>query len=268
MSPSSSDRPKIDPELLGFGSEVKRFREAAGLNQEELAKRVNVARSYISHVECGRTKCRRDFAGRLDEVLNADNAIVEAWDVLLEKIKVVRYPAHFVSFPKIEATADQLRVYENYLVYGLFQTEAYARALLVDDDAVATRMRRQELLRRQPPPMISVVMEESILYRQVGSKEAMREQLEALIQVSQRDDVFLQIAKTAYYRGVRSSFHLATQPDRNEVAYVVKANGGETTRDPVELAKISKVMHTLNAQALNTEDSRAFIGRVIEERWT
>lgn len=268
MSPSGSDRPKIDPELLGFGAEAKRFREAAGLNQEELAKLVNVARSYVSHVECGRTKCRRDFAARLDEVLNAGGGIVEAWDVLLEKIKLVRYPTHFVTFPKVEATADQLRVYENYLVYGLFQTEAYARVLLVDDAAVATRMRRQELLKRQPRPLISVVMEESILYRQVGSKEVMREQLESLIEVSMQEDVFLQIAKTAYYRGVRSSFHIATLPDRSEVAYIVKANGGETSRDATELAKISKVMHTLNARALNTDDSRAFIRRVIEERWT
>lgn len=268
MSGSNSDRPKIDPELLGFGAEVRRFREAADLNQEELAKRVNVARSYISHVECGRTKCRRDFAVRLDEVLDSGDVVVEAWDVLLEKIKLVRYPTHFVSFPKVEATADQLRVYESYLVYGLFQTEAYARVLLVDDDAVATRMRRQELLYRKTRPLISLVMEETILYRQVGSREVMRGQLEALIELSMQERVFLQIAKTAYYRGVRASFTVATQADRSEVAYIVKANGGETCRDPCEIAKLSEVMQTLNAQALNTAGSRALLREVIEQRWT
>ena len=116
--------------------------------------------------------------------------------------------------------------------------------------------------------MISVVMEESVLYRQVGSKEVMREQLGFLIDVSLREGIFLQVARTAYYRSVRASFHVATQLDRKEVAYIVKATGGETTRDPSELADISKVMHTLNAQALNTEDSRAFIGKVMKERWT
>ncbi|MFA1550881.1 helix-turn-helix domain-containing protein [Actinomadura chokoriensis] len=268
MSRSGSARPKIDPELVGFGTVVKRFRESAGVKQGELAELVNVARSYISHVECGRTKCRRDFAERVDGTLKADGKITEAWDDLLEQIKQVRYPTHFVAFPKAEASADQLRVYENYLVYGLFQTEAYARVLLVDDDAVATRMRRQELLSRKPRPMISLVMEESVLYRQVGSKEVMREQLEYLIELSLREGIFLQIAPTAYYRGVRASFHIATQPDRSEISYVVKATGGEITRDPSELAKMSKVMHTLSAQALNTEDSRAFIRKVIEERWT
>ncbi|MFG2085004.1 helix-turn-helix transcriptional regulator [Spirillospora sp. NPDC048824] len=268
MSPSDSARPKIDPELLSFGTQVKRFREESGLKQGELAELVNVARSYISHVECGRTKCRRDFAVRLDGVLHADKKIIEAWDDLLEKIKQVRYPTHFVAFPRAEAKADQLRVYETHLVYGLFQTEAYARVLLVDDDAVATRKRRQELLSRKPCPMISVVMEESVLYREVGSKEVMREQLEFLIELSAQEGIFIQIAKTAHYRDARASFHIATLPDRSEVAYVIKATGGEISRDPSELARISTVMHTLNAKALNTEDSRALIRKAIECKWT
>lgn len=268
MSPSDSARPKIDPELLGFGTQVKRFREESGLKQGELAESVNVARSYISHVECGRTKCRRDFAVRLDSVLHADGKIVEAWDDLLERIRQVRYPTHFVAFPRAEAKADQLRVYEHYLIYGLFQTEAYARVLLVDDEAVATRMRRQDLLSRSPRPMMCVVMEESVLYRQVGSKEVMREQLEYLIALSLQQGIFLQIVRTSYLRGVRASFHIATQPDRAEVAYIIKATGGEISRDPEALSKVGGVMHTLMAQALNTEQSRALIGEVIEERWT
>jgi transcriptional regulator with XRE-family HTH domain len=268
MPASGGVRPKIDPELAGFGTVVKRWREAAGLKQGHLADLVNVARSYVSDVECGRTKCRRDFAERVDNVLNAGGEVVQGWDDLLEQIRHVRYPTHFVAFPKAEASADQLRVYETHLVYGLFQTEAYARVLLVEDEAVATRLKRQELLAENFRPMISVVMEESVLYRLVGSKEVMREQLERLIEISLCDGIFLQIAETAYHRGVRASFHIATQSDRSEVAYVVKATGGETTRDPSELAMMSKVMHTLSAQALNTKDSRACIRKVIEERWT
>jgi transcriptional regulator with XRE-family HTH domain len=265
---SSGARPKIDPELLGFGDEVRRLREAAGLNQGELAELVNVARSYISHVECGRTKCRRDFAERLDSTLNAGGVIVEAWDDLLEKIKLVKYPTHFVSFPKVEALADQLRVYESHVVYGLFQTEAYTRVLLVDEEKVASRIRRQGLLSRKPHPMISLVMEESVLYREVGSREVMREQLELLIDISQREGIFLQIAKPIFYRGVRAAFTVATLPDRNEIAYIVKANGGETSRDPAELAKLSEAMHMLTAKSHNTEDSRTLIRRVIKERWS
>ncbi|MFB4301629.1 Scr1 family TA system antitoxin-like transcriptional regulator [Actinomadura sp. NTSP31] len=268
MPASGSARPTIDPELVGFGTVVRRFREANGLKQDELAQLVNVARSYISHVECGRTKCRRDFAERLDGMLNTNGEIAEAWDDLLEQIKQVRYPTHFVAFPKAEASADQLRVYETHLVYGLFQTEAYARVLLVDDEPIATRMKRQELLTRKPPPLISVVLEESILYREVGSGKVMCEQLEHLIKLSLREGIFIQIAKTGHYRNAKASFHIATQPDRSEIAYVVKATGGEITRDPSELSKVSTVMHTLTAQSLNTHDSRELIRKVIRERWS
>ncbi|MEW2356875.1 helix-turn-helix transcriptional regulator [Spirillospora sp. NPDC029432] len=265
--PGSSARPKIDPALLDFGTEVKRGREAAGLRQGELAQLVNVARSYISHVECGRTKCRRDFAVRLDQALKAGGAIVAAWEGLLEKTKLIRYPRHFLAFPKVEATADQLRVYESHFVYGLFQTEAYAHVLLDDEDAVSARMRRQEILSRNPRPMISVVLEESVLYRQVGSAEVMYDQLKSLIEMSLQEGVFLQVAKNVYYRGVRGSFTIATLADRSEIAYIVKANGGETSRDPSELANMSQSMQLLNAKSHNTEDSRSLIRRVMNERW-
>lgn len=268
MPARGSAKPRIDPELAGFGAVVRRFREESGLKQEEIARLVSVARSYISHVECGRTKCRRDFAERLDNVLDTNGEITEAWDDLLEQLKQVRYPTHFVAFPKAEASADQLRVYETHLVYGLFQTEAYARVLLVDDEPIATRMKRQALLARKPAPLISVVLEESILYREIGSREVMCEQLDHLIELSLREGIFIQIAKTGHYRNAKASFHIATQPDRSEIAYVVKATGGEIARDPSELSKISTVMHTLTAQSLNTHDSRELIRRVINERWS
>ncbi|MFV2172767.1 Scr1 family TA system antitoxin-like transcriptional regulator [Actinomadura sp. LOL_011] len=92
----------------------------------------------------------------------------------------------------------------------------------------------RKALYRKTRPLISLVMEESILYREVGSREVMRGQLEALIELSMQERVFLQIAKTASY----------------------------------EIAKLSEVMQTLNAQALNTAGSRALLREVIEQRWT
>ncbi|NVI90458.1 Scr1 family TA system antitoxin-like transcriptional regulator [Actinomadura sp. BRA 177] len=189
MAASSSDRQRVDPELLGFAQEIKRRREAAGLNQAELARLVNVARSYISHVERGRTKCRRDFAIRVDRALNANGEIVQSWDELLEIIKTIKYPAHFANFPKSEAAAVMLRGYEASSVYGLFQTEAYARFLLPEEEAFKSRMRRQELLKKNLPPVISVVLDESILYREVDCKKTMEEQLEYLIELSYRERI-------------------------------------------------------------------------------
>ena len=44
---------QADPELAALGREVRRFREAAGLSQEELAHRSGLHRNYISGIERG-----------------------------------------------------------------------------------------------------------------------------------------------------------------------------------------------------------------------
>ncbi|WP_425548955.1 helix-turn-helix transcriptional regulator [Actinomadura meridiana] len=69
---------KIKPEFLSFGAEVRRLRKAAGLNQQQLADPINVTRSYITQIETGRTRCRRDLALRLDRALKSGTTLVES----------------------------------------------------------------------------------------------------------------------------------------------------------------------------------------------
>ncbi|RKS76180.1 helix-turn-helix protein [Actinomadura pelletieri DSM 43383] len=268
MTSTSENRMPVDPELLGFANEFKRRREAAGLNQAQLARLVSVQRSYISHVERGRTKCRRDFTTRVDKALNANGELVESWDELVEKIKSTKYPTYFVNFPKVEVSSVLLRGYEAYSVYGLFQTEAYARFLLPQEEDFQSRMRRQEILKRNPPPVISVVMDESVLYREVDSPETMRDQFKYLIELSTRERINIQIAPFAYCRVVRTSFAIATLPDQRQVVYTQKAYGGETSTKPHEVELTVESFVTLQAGALNITDTRALIRRVIDERWT
>lgn len=264
MSPQN----KIKPEFLSFGAEVRRLRKAAGLNQEDLAELVNVTRSYITQVESGRTRCRRDFALRLDRALKSGTTIVEAWDELLESIKSVKYPEFFASFPKAEQSAIMLRAFEERIVYGLFQSEAYARALLCDEDAIKNRMRRQEVLTRDPAPTVSVVMDETVLYREVGGRGVMKEQLEYLIELSSRNKINIQIAPIRYIRNVWTPFAIATLPDQRQVVYTDNAYGGETTSHIQHVALVSETFVMLQGESLNVRDSQELIGRVIDERWT
>ncbi|MUN36715.1 helix-turn-helix domain-containing protein [Actinomadura litoris] len=264
----TSGKAKDNPELRTFGAEVRRLREGAGLNQAELAVLVHVSRAYISHVERGRTRCRYDFAERLDIALRANGEIIRAWDDLLEAIKSIRYAAYFVDFPKAELTANLIRVYETHIVNGLFQTERYASAILKSPDDVTTRMTRQKQVMSDPLPKIFVVLEESVLHRQVGSADVMREQLEFLYELSHRDGVRLQVLPTVYVEEARAAFAIATQADRSEAAYVVTATGGITSADPADAANLHVRFASLQAEALNVRDSRALIRKVIEERWT
>jgi len=256
---------KIDPELRAFGEELKTRRLRAGLNQAQLATLVNVTRSYIGQIERGDTRCRRDFTERADRALNCENALINAWDELLKESK---YPKYFVSFPSLEATAVRLCAYEAFYVYGLFQTETYARALLGNEEAVNGRMKRQQILKRSFGPMFSVILDEGVLYRQIGTREVMGEQLEFLVELSCREKVKLQVAPFAYYEGVRGSFQIATQGNRSEAVYMVNATGGQTSTEPADLVSVTETMATLQAEALNVKDTRVLLRKVIAERWT
>lgn len=258
---------RIKPEFQSFGAEVRRLRKSAGLNQQRLADLVNVTRSYITQIEAGRTRCRRETALRLDRALKSGTTLVEAWDELLESIKSDKYPEHFASYPKAEQSAIMVRAYEERLVPGLLQTEAYARVLLKDEDALDNRLRRQEILHRDPPPVISIIVDETVLYREVGGPEVMKEQLEHLHELSLTGKVQLQIAPIRYIRNVWGSFHIATRSDHKQVAYAIKAWGGETTTNPDEIAMANETFVILQSEALNVRDTRSLIRKVLDERW-
>ncbi|WP_084000442.1 helix-turn-helix domain-containing protein [Actinomadura kijaniata] len=261
--------PPRTPESMNFGREVRKWRKRAKITQDDLAERLNVVRSYISQVETGATQCRQDFAVRMDEALGAEGEILSAWREFIEPLQEDPvFPQYFASFEKAEQRACEIRAYEAYFVNGLLQTEAYAAALLRDEEAVALRMKRQGWLKREPAPLLHVVLEESVLYREIGSREVMREQLERLIAVSRQDGTNVQVAPFAEYKGVRGSFIVATLPDRREVLYTTDAVGGNMSYEPVHLARVSRTMATLQAESLNAADTRDFIRKVIEQRWT
>lgn len=101
----------------------------------------------------------------------------------------------------LEVEASELLTYQT-IVPGLFQTEAYARALIqagtdVDatdvEDRVAVRMKRQEIIEGPDPVRVWAVLDEAAFRREVGGAEVMREQLERLIQLARRPCVTLQV---------------------------------------------------------------------------
>ncbi|MBE1533970.1 helix-turn-helix domain-containing protein [Actinomadura algeriensis] len=256
---------KPSPNLIKFGAVVEELREKAQLTRTSLAKAVAVTPSYVGQVEKGRTRCRRDFAIRLDDGLHADGEVMKAWETLVRK---VGYPAYYEDFPGAEETATLLRTLSLVLVDGLFQTEAYARALLQDEEAVENRLRRQEMVTQPPAPLSCLVLDEGVLYRQVGSRETMLEQTEFLMEISERDTALVQVAPFGFYKGVRSSFSIATQADQSSLLFAEQTAGGDTTSDPVRLSKAVQVFTRLQAQSLSPEDTRHLIRKVANERWS
>ncbi|MFC9977474.1 helix-turn-helix domain-containing protein [Spirillospora sp. NPDC127200] len=255
---------KSSPALKAFGAEVTRLRELAGVSRAELARLATVSRSYISQVEGGSTRCRKDFAERLDVALDSGTALADAWDDLLRSAP---YPTFFADFPRAEGAAVLLRSYQETFAYGLFQVESYARALLPKETDFEGRMRRQAVLKSPTPPVITLVLGESALLREVGGPDVMIAQLERLEEVSYWDNVTLQVAPTAYYRGISGSFTLATQEDGAELLYQETSTGGLTSSERADILHVVKAFSALQGRALSVADSREFIRKVASDRW-
>jgi Domain of unknown function (DUF5753)/Helix-turn-helix domain len=103
-------------------------------------------------------------------------------------------PDPYDEYLALEAEAAAMAEWEAQLIPGLLQTDEYARAVIeVGADIVspetiqrrlALRMARQVVLTRDSPPQFSVVLDESVLRREVGGREVLDRQLQHLFDAS------------------------------------------------------------------------------------
>ncbi|ANY09528.1 helix-turn-helix domain-containing protein [Pseudonocardia sp. HH130630-07] len=193
------------------GTHLKRFREAAGVSRPESADLLRGSEAKISRIESGRVGFKqRDVAdlltlyGVTDETERTDFLALARrasepgwWQPFSDAM-----PEWFSTYVGLEQAAVSIRTYEPQLIPGLLQTEGYARAVielgrpapLEDiDRRIALRMGRQEILESATAPGYWAVIDEAALRRPMGSDQAMRDQLEHLLKVSDLPNVSLQV---------------------------------------------------------------------------
>jgi transcriptional regulator with XRE-family HTH domain len=120
---------RLDPTaspLDYFGSELRRYRESAGLSQKELGDCIFCTGSLVGQIETAHKVPTREFAERADAALMTDGSFSRLVGLVLRS----QLPTWFQQFAELEARASYISTYQSQLVYGLLQTEAYARAVL------------------------------------------------------------------------------------------------------------------------------------------
>ncbi|MQY02630.1 helix-turn-helix domain-containing protein [Actinomadura macrotermitis] len=268
MSPRRN-RNGTAPTLIAFGKRLRRFREANNWTQEALAVRAyngaGVKPQYIGMIENGRTKCTEKFAQSMDQLLGANGELVGLWHDLVED---AGYPVWF-DWPGIEEDAVSIHAFELGVVTGLLQSRPYAATILKgNEEAIEGRMRRQRILTREepPPPEVAVLLDKSVLYRDVGGHEVMRGQLEHLVD-SVSDRLIVQIVPQRFHTGISGSFTLATMEDRSQVGYAETVARGVTMSDEADLARMAEALSSLRAHALPVDMSIDLIRKVVAENW-
>jgi transcriptional regulator with XRE-family HTH domain len=262
-------RGTVSPTLLAFGRRFRRFRNAKGWTQESLARRAHnglgVTPQYIGSIENGRSRCTREFVECMDRELEANGELIELYDDL---VKDAAFPVWF-DWHLVEPEADEIESYSLSVVHGLFQTPAYATALLRDDTAaVEARMRRQEIFTKKNPPNFSLLLDECVLTRPAGNTEVMREQLEHLATIPLEQATIQIVPASAEHYGNSGSFNIATMEDRTQIAYVESGARGFTMSESADLATLSRTMKELRSLALPMSMSKELILRTVKDRWS
>ncbi|MDT9690550.1 helix-turn-helix transcriptional regulator [Streptomyces sp. P9(2023)] len=286
MSGNEEERPERPSEVDGtahlfsaIGKIIKVLRKNAGLSQAELATATHCSEDLVSSVERGVRTPQPDFLLRADPVLKAGGVLLAAVDDVREALARARtrHPDWFRDFAKAEAEAVALHYYEVQAVPGILQTPAYAETVfryrrpLYDEETIekrlADRLARQVIFDKWPAPTMSFVIEEAVLRRPLGGREAFRQQLRRLIEVGRLRAVHLQIMPTdrEEHPALGGSFTLLTPKGRREVAYTESYGHPRLITDPEEVRMYTERYGIIRAQALTPHESLELIDKMLGE---
>jgi transcriptional regulator with XRE-family HTH domain len=281
---SSAQSPTIRRRRLAL--ELRRLRETAKLTCEEVAEQLECSASKISRVETGRVSVSpRDVRDMLEIYGVAD----DQRDGLVQLARESRQKGwwhaygdtiqpHFATYLGLESAASEIRIYEVNLIPGLLQTEEYARTILTAgmvnsprpdiERRMALRMERQRL-NRADPPELWCVLDEAALRRHVGGREAMREQLEYLLEIASQRNVSLQVIPFAggAHPGMGRPFIILSfgEDADPDVVYLEDLASALWVENVEEVDRYHVYFNHLQATALSFEDSAAMVTAALKE---
>ncbi|MGI5153196.1 helix-turn-helix domain-containing protein [Plantactinospora sp. CA-294935] len=255
-------------------TELRILRTSRGLSQEDFGKAIKYSGSHVSSVETGQRPPTEEYLEAVDRVFETGGLFSR----MLAKIHVLE-SVHVWFRPWIEVERDALvlRTYNPLVVPGLLQTEAYARALLAAgsltpaqlDQQVQARIDRQQVLDAEKPPTLIAVLDATVLHRSIGGPQVMREQLDHLVAMAERPNVYIHVvANTAgAYLGLAGPFTIATLTDSRELTYLDNQLQGVVAERPGDILIIRDAWENVRGVALPLQQSIEMI-RKVAETWT
>lgn len=283
-----------------LGRKLEALRKAAGLTMEQAAEQLDRARATLYRIENGAENVRFRAAD-VREMLTLYDAGHDDTELVLAMAAATRenknwwhdyigsgLPRWFQLYIGLEAAASRIRKYQPELVPGLFQTRAYAEQVFQmpggsidakDHDeqarAIQLRIERQGLLTRFAAPQLSVIINEAVLRRPVGSGAIMTEQLHQILKAAELPNVTVQVLKfsAGLHAGAMSgAFSIMDFPQDSNgkeveppVTYLEAATGAIYLDKAHEIAAYNSIWADMAGRALNESQSKNMIQQIAEE---
>ncbi|MFJ3532461.1 MULTISPECIES: helix-turn-helix domain-containing protein [unclassified Streptomyces] len=273
MHPRNRQRKNASAMKL-VGALVAQFRRTAGLTQRQLADRSNTQPETIASIEQGRRALLPPLACVLDDILETKGALGTALEYMPE---VDLIPAWAEEYMDLERMALALSWFENQVLPGLLQTENYARAVFRTDvpalsedeinQRVAARLERREILYRSEPPTTSFIISEAVLIDRLGGDDVYAETLRHLLSCADIPGVAIQVMPLGRqtHAGLSGPFILLETPEHQRLGYTETQRGSQLISSPDEVSILERKYAMLRTQALNTEDTKRLLHRLLGE---
>ncbi|WP_132874917.1 helix-turn-helix domain-containing protein [Tamaricihabitans halophyticus] len=273
-----------NPKLGQLGSELRQAREAAGIGQREMARRLDVGASTVNRWEQGE---RAPTAATVARYLAEANASPELVSELVELSQSSDGPLwvavdmpdqrrQLTALLEAEQAAQTVTAVAPSLVPGLLQTADYARSIMVSakvpameiETRVAIRLGRQNTVMRQRDPVHLVALIGAGLLRQrIGGTGVMVEQLRALLEVAERPNIDIRVIpdELGWHPALEGPFVLVEFADRSPVVQLENRRSALFFHEGDDVAAYQEAADMVQEVALSPAASSELIAAAVKE---
>jgi transcriptional regulator with XRE-family HTH domain len=298
---TSKDRPSSGPAedpvvaRIQLGILLRELRDNADRTGVQASAHLGCSPGKMSMIENGKQRVTvEEVAALLDFYGSDDSAAAEAlrlaavpWPRRRKRRRALyqeAIPQTTRRYIAVESDATEIVAYDNAVINGLLQTEDYARTLLRAGAPYAgnqeinakleIRLNRQhKLLREEDPVRLDVIIDEACLHRVIGGPEVMRGQLAHLLDMSERENVRLQVLPFAPKATpnqdeafiAQSNFKILKLPQRGSLAYIEDFAGGTYPEDGLVIQEYASAYERLRIAAEDPNSSRALLAKVVTQ---
>lgn len=250
-----------------YGTELRRLREHHGWSQSDLAERTGYSDALVGYLENAHRVPTERFTAACDTAFDTGTYLSRLCGLARS------FGAPNAPLAALLRVAAQLHVSDPMFVPELAQTDDYARALLHAvhtppgevDALVEARPRLTDLLAEPAETRAWLALDQTALYRPVGSPGTLRQQLKQLLVLVDTGRVIVQILPTASAAGalLRVPVTLLTFPDGTHLAHLPGTPGARTPERYGDADEHQHVFDLLRATAWSPGRSRGAVATAI-----
>ena len=267
-----------------LGTRLRALRNERGMTVEEVAAELLCSTTKISRLE---TAARRPSLRDVRDLCALYELDQQMSRELMNLAREAREPGWWTEYPDLnldpliglEQEATRITCYSMYYMPGLLQTEQYADLIIktvapkmdlhVVQQRTAARMRRQEVL-GDNGPIYSVLLDELVFRRGVGSPSLMAVQVDKILQLVRSDRVTVQVIpfKAGAYAAADSYFVLLEFDDDSNlwpIVYIEGLTDNQYLQRGPDIARYRETLEYLRDRALDPDGSIEFMENVRHE---